>query len=1148
MLSASCSSCRRAPDVPPEIYREAVTAFHTALAAIETSQEVLAREKLDRLVAIVPQEPAGWANLGLLLLRQQEIPAARERLTRAAALAPDHGPIVRLQALAESRDGNLAESTRLWRRALELDPSDVKAAFALAQETERQGGPEKDEEAQRVLERLLARSENLPARLDYARLAAKRGDADALAQALGPLTAASASWPAVARERLAAVQAAAASNPRAAATQIAFLRNVLSRDVVYRRALAQVTMPLDAIGEPLSRFVVLPVPSPTPAPPDSALTFAVASQPSWPADMAWAGALVLDGKASEIVGAAGTSGVFTAAGGRVAGFPSGAAAVPPGPDAVASADLDYDFRTDLVLAGAGGLVLLRQDGDGRFTDVTPATRLPRAALETPARAAWPADVEADGDLDIVVAPVDGPAFVLRNNGDGTFARQQPFGPCGRMRGFVWADLDGEGVPDAVCLGEEGSARVYQNLRGGVFGTPTLPAPPAGLVALAAAEVSGDTRLDLLGLTSSGAVLALSFEDPEDTGASGASGSPQWRWREIARLDQAPAGLSTDAARLITADLDNNAATDLVIAGATESRVLLGAAGGTFVPLAARVPMSARSAADLDGDGRLELVGLSTDGRLAIARSRGGRAYHWQRLRARAAAATGDQRVNSFGIGGEVEARSGLHVQRHPISSPVVHMGLGEATSAEVLRLIWPNGVLQSEFDQKADTTIAASQRLKGSCPWLFAWNGREMAFVTDLIWRSPLGLRINAQATADVVMTEDWVKVGGSQLVPRDKAYDVRITAELWETHFFDLVSLTVVDHPAGTEVFVDERFAIPPPVQRPIVTGPLQPFASIIDDRGRDVGDVVAMRDDRHLDFAGRGAYQGVTRLHHVEMTLPEEAPRDAPLWLVAQGWVHPTDSSINVALGQGRHAAPRGLSLEVADAQGRFRTVRPNLGFPAGKDKTVLIDVSGLFAPGSPRRLRLATNLEIFWDRLSWARGRPDVHVTPRRLPLASAELRHRGYSEIVPHAASSPERPRYSVSGTAPRWLDLEGYHTRFGDVQPLLGAVDDRYVIMNAGDELALRFPEAPPPATGMVRDFLVVGDGWVKDGDFNTSFSRTVLPLPTHASRRYDQPPATLEEDPVYRRHAADFAAYHTRYVAADRAREALRQRPVRPTP
>src|SRR5690349_18184807 len=419
-----------------------------------------------------------------------------------------------------------------------------------------------------------------------------------------------------------------------------------------------------------------------------------------------------------------------------------------------------------------------------------------------------------------------------------------------------------------------------------------------------------------------------------------------------------------------------------------------------------------------------------------------------------------------------------------------------------------------------------------------------MSFVTDLIWRSPLGLRINAQATADVLMTEDWVKVRGDQLQARDGAYDLRITADLWETHFFDLVSLMVVDHPEGTEVFVDERFAMPAPALDVKVTGPIRPFAAANADTGSgaDVSAIVRDRDDRHLDFAGRGAYQGVTRDHAVELTLPDDAPTSGPLWLIGQGWVHPTDSSINVALAQGAHAPPRGLTLEVADEQGRFRQVRANLGFPSGKDKTVLIDLTGVFTPNTKqRRLRLSTNLEIFWDRLGWAEGRPDVRVTPRRLALSSAELRYRGFSTTEQKDASTPERPRYKIAGTAPRWRDLEGYHTRFGDVRELLEGVDDRYVIMNAGDELALRFPEVPAPSatSGLIRDFVMIGDGWVKDGDFNTAFSRTVLPLPTHRSGRYEGPAGRLEDDPVFRAHQRDFEVYHTRYVSPDRARDAL---------
>ncbi len=1129
-LSTSCSSCRRTPAVPPEVQREATVAFFTALAAIDTSQEVLAREKLDRVVAIVPQEPAGWANLGLLLLRQQEIDAARERFSQAAALAPDEPAIVRLQALAESRDGDLEASTRLWRRAVQLDPTNARAAYHLAQELERQGGDQHEADAQRVLEQLLERADNLAARVEYARLAAKRGDAAALERALEPLAAASADWPDAARERLATVQSAAGSDPRAAATHVAFLRNVLAREPAFRRAIAQLTTPLDAVGEPIRRFLVLPNPAPRPAPADTALAFTVSPAAGWPDDVAWAGAVSLDGESPATLVVAGGAGVWTAPDVRVV-----AAEAASGEPVVAAADVDYDFRTDLVVAGSHGVRLLRQaDAGGRFEDISAASGIAEHAPGA-IRGAWPADVDVDGDLDLVMANAGGDAFVLRNNGDRTFVRQEPFGPCPDLRAFVWADVDGEGVPDAVCLDAAGAVRVFLNIRGGAFEAATLPAAPGAIAAVAAHDVSGDGRADVVGVTRDGAIVELSFTDSEERRGSGTGA---WAWRDLARIDGwqlQPAG----AAHLLMGDLDNNAAADIVISTAARTHVLLRGEDGDFAPLAEAVPIVTQSMADLDEDGRLELVGVTADGTVATATSTGTQAYHWQRVRPRAATATGDQRVNSFGIGGEVEVRTGLHVQTQRIAGPIVHVGLGTSTASDVIRIIWPNGVLQSEFDAKADTTIRADQRLKGSCPWLFAWNGREMAFVTDLIWRSPLGLRINAQATADVLTTEDWVKVEGRQLVARDGMYDLRVTAELWETHFFDLVSLAVVDHPAGTEVFVDERFTVPAPDLAPVITSPLQPLAEVRDDGGRDVSEVVARRDDVHLDFAGRGAYQGVTRQHHVEVTLPDEAPRTGPLYLVAQGWVHPTDSSVNVAISQGTHAAPRGLALAVAGADGHFRTVREQLGFPSGKDKTILLEIGSVLPAQGPRRLRLSTNLEIFWDRLAWAVGRPDVPVRLHRLPLAHADLRYRGFSVTAQRDASTPERPRYAVEGVAPRWLDLEGFHTRLGDVRPLLEEIDDRYVIMNAGDELALRFAEAPPPGPGMVRDFIVVGDGWVKDGDFNTTSSRTVLPLPTHATGRYDRAGGRLEDDPVYRQHENDFATYHTRYVTPA-ARAALR--------
>ena len=101
-----------------------------------------------------------------------------------------------------------------------------------------------------------------------------------------------------------------------------------------------------------------------------------------------------------------------------------------------------------------------------------------------------------------------------------------------------------------------------------------------------------------------------------------------------------------------------------------------------------------------------------------------------------------------------------------------------------------------------------------------------------------------------------------------------------------------------------------------------------------------------------------------------------------------------------------------------------------------------------------------------------------------------------------ASSPELPDYNrIAASTQIWRDLEGYYTRYGDVRDCWPAIDDRYVIMNAGDEISLAFPATAPAAAGWVRDYVIAGDGWIKDGDYNTTYSRTVQPLPYHAKKR-----------------------------------------------
>jgi len=171
------------------------------------------------------------------------------------------------------------------------------------------------------------------------------------------------------------------------------------------------------------------------------------------------------------------------------------------------------------------------------------------------------------------------------------------------------------------------------------------------------------------------------------------------------------------------------------------------------------------------------------------------------------------------------------------------------------------------------------------------------------------------------------------------------------------------------------------------------------------------------------------------------------------------------------------------------------------------------------------------------------PETTVKVTRLAPSVADLHYRGYSVIHQANSSSPEIPDYNqLLSTTQIWRDLEGYYTRYGDVRELLGGIDDRYVIMNAGDEMSLRFAAPEPPPTGWVRDYVIAGDGWIKDGDYNSTYSRTVQPLPYHANRTYDRPPGRLEDEWVYRHNPEDWQLYQTRYVTPKKFEDAMRSK------
>ena len=1114
-LALLLTSCR--PSEPDsDRYQQAMTAFYTAVASVQSGGDLGAEENLLEVTRIAPAEPAAWYNLGLLALRQNQFDVAAERLQKAAELAPENGSIQRLIGAMEIANGNVDAGIVHLRNAIEKNPNDVKAIYALAQELKNTGDPSVLPEAASLLDSLVVlRPENVVNLIERVRLAALGEDSDALASTFQDLSVYSVDWPAETQEPFEALDAAVERGDASQAqVQLSFLRNLLLGTYSFRQDLQEVQTPIEEVGDLMTRFIRLPSPSPEPSPADLEISF-TSELISGEGSARQVYAYALDGEGAPDIVTAGPD--FLAV--NETRFDWDA----PAGDAfgVAMIDYNYDFSVDVVYAGQDGIQFFERDTTGIVTESNAVEMFGKAAQASYSNV-WAVDIDLEGDLDLLLASPGQSPTIFRNNGDGTFSTLDLFAEVTQLHDFAWADFDGDGDPDPALLDTRGELYLYANERLGRYIRRIIPPIFGNAIALAAADANSDGRMDLAVLMDDGNAYTIS-----DVPGEG------WVLGDLVRWDGLGELLAPDS-NILLGDIDNNGALDVMLGSDRGSRVWLNTGQESYQALPASINGFVQDLSDMTGDGRLDLVGLDEEGQAYLWVNSGSKPYHWQILRPRAGQALGDQRINSFTIGGEMEIRAGLLYQKQPISSPIVHFGLGERDRADIVRIIWPNGDIQSEFELAADQSIFTPQRLKGSCPWLFTFDGEKMRFVTDFIWRSPLGLRINAQETAGVATTEDWVKISGDDLVPHDGAYDIRITAELWETHFFDHVSLLAVDHPVETEVFVDERFVFPPPEMKIHMTSPVRSAHRVLTDGGVDVTEFVSARDGRYLDFFGRGEYQGITRDHSIEIDLGDNVPAGT-LKLVAFGWVRPTDSSINVAISQGEHAPPRGIRLEAPDRQGGWRVIHENLGFPAGKTKTVLFDLENAFVEGAPRKVRLSTNLEIYWDHIGWATSLLDEELRINSVPMQSASLRYRGFSEVRAADRSSPELPDYQqLAGTAPRWRDLEGYHTRFGPVEELLNIVDDRYVIMNAGDELRFQFEALPEPENGWRRDFVLIGDGWVKDGDYNTAFSKTVLPLPSHDSPDYNTPPTTLWEDPIYRKHAADWQKYHVRYVAGDR--------------
>ncbi|CAN5214658.1 hypothetical protein BH24PSE2_BH24PSE2_02610 [soil metagenome] len=768
-------------------------------------------------------------------------------------------------------------------------------------------------------------------------------------------------------------------------------------------------------------------------------------------------------------------------------------------------DIDNDGLVDVYLCRRGANQLWRQHAPGDWRDVSDASG---TANKGACAAGALFDADHDGDLDIFVVNENGADELYNNDLDGGFrplATTQGLADATGGAGIVVADLDRDRDVDIVVLREQPPHDVWLNDRLWRYRPAkqleAFRAEPA--IAATAGDVDADGAAEIYTVDTAGTIRRWRVENGE--------------WSPQVLREGTGEDAPHEDAELGLFDFDGDGVLELLVAGrggfavyevdGRSARPTFTERGeyAAFLPVLTD-PRRGSSLAGLGlGEGRAQLE---------LWQPGSGR-YPFVALRLTGREERGESmRSNASGIGAAVALRVGsrwtLANTFEPYSAPgqslqPLSIGLGGAPRADYVAIDWSDGVFQTELglEPGAVTRITETQRQLASCPVLFAWDGREYAFVSDLLGVGGLGFLVAPQGGAAggpiYAPPRPWefFRLPEGAVRSRDGRYVFKLTEPMEEVAYFDAFRLHVYDLPPGWSMVLDERFGAgaPQPTGQPLFFRRAVSPTRAINDRGDDVTATLLERDlaaapvgPHDQRFIGRLAAPHVLTLEF-DTVLDQASPV-----LVADGWIeYPYSQTIFAAWqAEASFAAP---TLEARGRDGLWRVVYDQFGYPAGMPREMALPLDGL--PAGTTALRLSTTQEVYWDRIRVAFAEPPPEIQ-RRIALPElAVLRQPGFA----HRSTGPQRvPHYEYAERTTFW-DAKyptGLYTRFGDVLPLVAALDDAFVVMGPGEETHFEFDAGSAPPAGWRRALVLEARGFAKDMDLYTQHGDTVGPLPVSA--------------------------------------------------